>query len=45
MLLNVYVNDIVVTGNELEEIANLKHSLAKEFEIKGLGKAMILSWD
>lgn len=26
MLLNVYVNDIVVPGNELEEIANVKHS-------------------
>ena len=30
----VYVDDIVVTGNNQEEMTSLKHYLAKEFEIK-----------
>lgn len=34
----VYVGDIVVTVNDLEELSNLKGYLAKEFEIKDLGK-------
>jgi hypothetical protein len=33
----VYVDDIVVTGNDDEKIRNLKHSLANEFEIKDFG--------
>ena len=33
----VYVNDIVMTGNDTEEIAGLKHHLAQEFEVKDLG--------
>lgn len=32
----VYVDDIVVTGNDDEKIRNLKHSLANEFEKKDL---------
>lgn len=33
----VYVDDIVVTGNDQYEFNNLKRILGKEFEIKGLG--------
>lgn len=33
----VYMDDIVVTRNNVDEINNLKHSLAQEFEIKDLG--------
>lgn len=33
----VYVDDIVVTGNDIEEIDRLRIHLATEFEIKDLG--------
>ena len=33
----MYVDDIVVTGNDTVEIGKLKTYLAKEFEIKDLG--------
>ncbi|CAL5418427.1 unnamed protein product [Camellia sinensis] len=36
-VLIVYVDDIVVTGNDEEEVTHLKMLLAKEFEIKDLG--------
>jgi len=36
-ILIVYVDDIIVTGDNQLEINNLKGMLAKEFEIKNLG--------
>ena len=36
-VLIVYVDDIVVTGNDEEEVTHLKMQLAKKFEIKELG--------
>ncbi|XP_024313242.1 uncharacterized protein LOC106865836 isoform X1 [Brachypodium distachyon] len=36
-ILIVYVDDIVITGNDTKEISNLKHRLAQEFEVKDLG--------
>jgi hypothetical protein len=37
-LLIVYVDDIVITGNDHQEITNLKKRLAEEFERKDLGR-------
>ena len=34
----IYVDDIVLTGNDPVEMENLKRQLAKEFETKDLGK-------
>ena len=36
-ILIVYVDDIVVTGNDEAEIQNLKKHLASSFDIKALG--------
>ena len=33
----VYVNDIIVTGNDFKEMEKMKVNLTKEFEIKDLG--------
>jgi hypothetical protein len=35
-ILLVYVDDIIVIGDDFEGIANLKQQLVKEFEIKDL---------
>ena len=37
-ILIVYVDDIIVTGNDIEEIRNLKLHLTSNFDIKSLGK-------
>jgi Reverse transcriptase (RNA-dependent DNA polymerase) len=34
----VYVNDIIITGNNEKEIKNVKDYLKNEFDIKDLGK-------
>ena len=33
----IYVDDMIITGNDNEEIIELQRHLAKEFEIKNLG--------
>jgi Reverse transcriptase (RNA-dependent DNA polymerase) len=37
-ILIVYVDDIILTGNDLAEMKRLKASLAKKFEMKDLGE-------
>ena len=37
-ILIVYVDDIVITGNDIAEIVDLKKYLAQEFEVKDLGQ-------
>ena len=37
-ILIVYVDDIIITGNDTTELENVRKRLAKEFEIKELGQ-------
>ena len=43
VILVVYVDDIVITGNDLAEISSLKKYLAREFE--RFGEIEIFSWN
>lgn len=35
-ILTVYVDDMILTGDDLEELERLKENIAKDFEIKEL---------
>jgi hypothetical protein len=37
MMLVVYVNDMIITGDDEDDIARLKVRLGKVFEVKDLG--------
>jgi hypothetical protein len=37
-ILIVYVDDIVITGNDIAGIEELKQQLKREFEVKDLGQ-------
>jgi hypothetical protein len=37
-ILAVYVDDIIITGDDIVEMAQLKHKLSNEFEVKDLGQ-------
>lgn len=38
VILLLYVDDMIITGDDSDGIQDLKHSLSKEFEMKDLGK-------
>ena len=40
----VYVDDIALTGNSLEQVLHVKTFLNKTFYIKDLGKLRFFSW-
>ena len=37
-MLAIYVDDIIITGDDEREIIRLKENLSKEFEVKDLGQ-------
>ena len=41
VILIVYVNDIILFGNDMEELQNLKKYLSEEFEVKDLGNCSL----
>lgn len=43
-MLLAYVDDIIITGNDTEEMQNLKGCLLKEFDIKEVGKLNPWYW-
>ena len=43
-ILIVYVDDIIVTGDDHVKLGALKKYLAAEFELKDLGTLKIFSW-
>ena len=43
-ILIVYVDDIIVTGDNFEEIKRIKQMMEKEFEVKELGALNSLEW-
>ena len=43
IILAVYVDDIVITRDDVEEIQMLKKKLKKEFEVKDLGQPRYFS--
>lgn len=40
----VYVDDIILIEDNIEEMSKLKYNLAKEFEIKDLGQLRYFLW-
>lgn len=44
VILIVYIDDIIITGDDHVEILKLKEKLAAEFEIKDLGLLKYLEW-
>lgn len=36
-ILIVYVDDIILTGEDIEEMSRLRENLAKDFEVKDFG--------
>nr|KYP48666.1 Retrovirus-related Pol polyprotein from transposon TNT 1-94 [Cajanus cajan] len=44
IIILVYVNDLILAGDDAKEIAFFKQSLDNTFKIKDLGKSQILPW-
>ena len=40
----VYVDDIIITGDDVEEIFRLQEQLSTEFEMKNLGRLKYFLW-